>query len=110
LTTSNTISALPKPNKQPQLSKRTPDSRLKGTFASFIYHVVYLERKLRGFNPLVLDNAAKIRKTDRTLGCGKTFHVQQAQWFKDPKEPPVDVAVKEIVANDEDISRSDLNC
>jgi len=74
------------------------------SFASFACHTIFLERKLRGDSPLVLENGAVIKKTGRVLGQGKTFHVEHAQWFKDPKDSPIDVAVKEIIADDSNLS------
>jgi len=69
----------------------------RGSFASFVCHLSHLDTKLRGFTSLVLDESAKIQKTGRILGSGKTFLVRQASWIKDPNDPPLDVALKEII-------------
>lgn len=68
-----------------------------GSFASFICHVIHLERKLRAFTPIVLDTSSSIRATAKILGQGKTFLVRHAQWVQKPNEPPIEVALKEII-------------
>lgn len=80
----------PKPH-----SASTATSR--GSFASFVCHVVNLERKLRSFSPLVLDDSSNVRITGKILGQGKTFMVRHAQWIRHPRAPPLDVALKEII-------------
>jgi len=74
----------------------TPASR--GSFPSFVCHVSNLESKLRSFSPIVLDSSSDIQTTGKILGQGKTFMVKHALWTRNPKEPPVDVALKEIVS------------
>jgi serine/threonine protein kinase len=76
----------------------------RGSFASFVCHVVSLERKLRSFSPIVLDDSSVVKETGKILGEGTTFMVRHAQWIKNPDEPPLDVALKEIIA---DIRSSD---
>jgi serine/threonine protein kinase len=69
----------------------------QGSFASFVCHLSHLEAKLRADSSLVLDGHSKIRKTKHILGRGNTFLVRQASWVKDSNEPPLDVALKEII-------------
>jgi serine/threonine protein kinase len=76
----------------------------RGSFASFVCHVVNLENKLRSLTPIVLDDSSIVKETGRILGEGTTFMVKHAQWTKDPNEPPLDVALKEIIA---DVSTTD---
>jgi hypothetical protein len=80
----------------PTTHPRQPTPANRGSFASFVCHVSNLERKLRS-NAIVLDDASSVRTTGKILGRGTTFMVKHALWTKDPKEPPVDVAVKEII-------------
>jgi hypothetical protein len=77
--------------------KEGTGNNVRGSFASFICHVNYLEKKLRSFSPIVLTNLSNIKVSDTVLGKGKTFLVRQASWIKDPSEPPVSAALKEIV-------------
>jgi len=77
--------------------KPVTDGHDRGSFASFICHVCRLENKLRGFSPIVLNNSSNVRVTDKILGRGKTFLVRHAFWVKDPSEPPVEAALKEII-------------
>jgi hypothetical protein len=81
----------------PKESRSTPTTTSRGSFASFVCHVVSLERKLRSFSPLVLDDSSNVRVTGKILGQGKTFMARHAQWVRNPKEPPLDVALKEII-------------
>src|SRR5690242_13450278 len=76
------------------LSESKPPSR--GSFASFVCHVANLENKLRSFSPVVLDGSSRIVLTPKILGQGTTFMARHARWHQDPKQPPVDVALKEI--------------
>jgi hypothetical protein len=69
----------------------------QGSFASFVCHLSHLETKLRADSSLVLDSYSKICKKKHVLGRGNTFLVRQASWVKDPNEPPLDVALKEII-------------
>jgi hypothetical protein len=69
----------------------------QGSFASFVCHLSHLEAKLRADSSLVLDGHSKIRKNKHILGRGNTFLVRQASWVKDSNEPPLDVALKEII-------------
>lgn len=69
----------------------------QGSFSSFICHVIHLERKLRAFNPIILNGSSNIKHTGRILGLGKTFLVRHAEWMQKPNEPPVEVALKEII-------------
>jgi hypothetical protein len=84
----------------------SPASR--GSFASFVCHVTNLESKLRTLTPIVLDDSSAVRATGEILGQGKTFMVRHALWIKDANEPPLDVALKEIIPDmqdEEEISR-----
>ncbi|RII08365.1 serine/threonine protein kinase Japonica Group [Alternaria sp. MG1] len=81
------------PTESKTLSATTP----RGSFASFVCHVTSLEHKLRSFSPIVLDDSSVVRNTGKILGQGKTFMVKHAQWIRDVNEPPLDVAVKEII-------------
>ncbi|OSS47470.1 hypothetical protein B5807_07180 [Epicoccum nigrum] len=54
---------------------------------------------MRSFSPIVLADSSTVRNTGRILGQGKKFMVKHAQWIRDVKEPPVDVALKEIIPN-----------
>jgi hypothetical protein len=74
-----------------------PPTTSRGSFASFVCHVTNLERQLRSFSPIVLDNSSTVRVTGKILGQGKTFMVKHAQWIRDEKEPPLEVALKEII-------------
>lgn len=69
----------------------------QGSFSSFICHVIHLERQLRAFNPIIFDGSSNIKHTGRILGQGKTFLVRHAEWIQRPNEPPVEVALKEII-------------
>lgn len=88
----------------PKESRSAPTTASRGSFASFVCHVVRLERKIRSFSPLVLDDSSNVQITSKILGQGKTFMVRHAQWVRNPKEPPLDVALKEIVP---DVQSSD---
>ena len=88
----------------PRESRSTSTTTSRGSFASFVCHVVNLERKLRSFSPLVLDDSSNVRVTGKILGQGKTFMVRHAQWVRNPREPPLDVALKEIIP---DVQSSD---
>ena len=82
--------------------------RARGSFASFVCHVTNLERKLQVSNSIVLDDSSTVRSTGKILGEGKTFMVRHALWTKNPTEPPLDIALKEIVPDfdtSEDLSR-----
>ncbi|KAK7182812.1 hypothetical protein PSPO01_11151 [Paraphaeosphaeria sporulosa] len=72
-------------------------SASRGSFASFVCHVTNLESKLRTLAPIVLDDSSSVRATGKILGQGKTFMVRHALWVKDPNEPPLEVALKEII-------------
>ncbi|CAN9170383.1 unnamed protein product [Alternaria alternata] len=85
------------PPVEPTESKTLPSTTPRGSFASFVCHVTSLERKLRSFSPIVLDDSSVVRNTGKILGQGKTFMVKHAQWIRDVNEPPLDVAVKEII-------------
>ncbi|KAF7676673.1 hypothetical protein GT037_004885 [Alternaria burnsii] len=85
------------PPVEPTESKTLPATTPRGSFASFVCHVTSLERKLRSFSPIVLDDSSVVRNTGKILGQGKTFMVKHAQWIRDANEPPLDVAVKEII-------------
>jgi len=74
-----------------------PAELIRGSFTSFVCHLSHLDTKLRSNSSLVLDDSAKIQKTSRVLGKGKTFLVRQASWVKDPDDPPLEVALKEII-------------
>ncbi|KAF1977221.1 hypothetical protein BU23DRAFT_501063 [Bimuria novae-zelandiae CBS 107.79] len=78
-------------------AQQSPPSAPRGSFASFVCHVTNLERKLRISNPIVLDDSSSVRATGKILGQGKTFMVRHALWTKDPNEPPLDVALKEVI-------------
>jgi hypothetical protein len=80
-------------------SQPPPPSISRGSFASFVCHVVSLEQKLRSFSPIVLDARSMVKETGKNLGEGTTFMVRHAQWVKDPNEPPLDVALKEVIAD-----------
>ena len=75
-----------------------PSPANRGSFASFVCHISNLESKLRS-NAIVLDDSSSVRTTGKILGHGKTFMVKHALWTKDPREPPVHVAMKEIIAD-----------
>ncbi|CAI9633498.1 unnamed protein product [Alternaria burnsii] len=85
------------PPVEPTESKTLPATTPRGSFASFVCHVTSLEHKLRSFSPIVLDDSSVVRNTGKILGQGKTFMVKHAQWIRDVNEPPLDVAVKEII-------------
>ncbi|KAF2465007.1 ankyrin [Lindgomyces ingoldianus] len=93
-TLSDYVSPVIKENKR---EPPNPSQLSRGTFSSFICHVIHLERKLRSFTPIVLDGSSDIRVTGKILGQGKTFLVRHAQWAQKPNEPPVEVALKEII-------------
>jgi hypothetical protein len=76
----------------------------RGSFASFVCHVVRLESKLRSFSSLVLDDSSDVKATGKILGQGKTFMVRHAKWVRNPREPPLEVALKEIIP---DVQSSD---
>ncbi|KAL1792232.1 hypothetical protein ACET3X_009983 [Alternaria dauci] len=78
-------------------SKTIPATAPQGSFSSFVCHVTSLERQLRSFSPIVLDDSSTVKVTGKILGQGKTFMVKHAQWVRDVKEPPLDVALKEII-------------
>ncbi|ORY12040.1 hypothetical protein BCR34DRAFT_600974 [Clohesyomyces aquaticus] len=80
-------------------SPSVPASTSRGSFASFVCHVVNLERKLRSFSPIVLDNSSNVRVSGGIVGQGKSFLVRRAQWLRNPNEPPLEVALKEIIPN-----------
>src|SRR5215469_13115482 len=80
------------PASAPKESRAKAATKSRGSFSSFVCHVVNLERKLRSFSPLVLDNSLNVRVTGKILGQGKTFMVRHAQWVRNPREPPLDVA------------------
>jgi hypothetical protein len=82
----------------------------RGSFASFVCHVTNLERQLRSFSPIVLDDSSTVRETGKILGQGKTFMVKHAQWVRDIKEPPLDVALKEIIPDFKESSQSPRYC
>jgi hypothetical protein len=85
-----------------------PPSASRGSFASFVCHITNLESKLRTLTPIVLDDSSAVRATGEILGQGKTFMVRHALWVKNPNEPPIDVALKEIIPHvqaEEEISR-----
>lgn len=92
-----TVSNAPSAAAAPDESRSTLTTNSRGSFASFVCHVVRLERKLRSFSSLVLDDTSNVKVTSKILGQGKTFMVRHAQWVRDPKEPPLDVALKEII-------------
>lgn len=77
--------------------RESQPSASRGSFASFVCHVTNLESKLRTLTPIVLDDSSSVRATGKILGQGKTFMVRHALWAKDPNEPPLDVALKEII-------------
>ncbi|RMZ78785.1 hypothetical protein DV738_g3617, partial [Chaetothyriales sp. CBS 135597] len=83
----------------PEDSRSAPITAPRGSFASFVCHVVQLERKLRSFSSLVLDGSSNVKISSKILGQGKTFLVRHGQWVRDPQEPPLDVAVKEIISD-----------
>jgi len=85
------------PAAEESLPERTPASR--GSFAPFVCHVASLEKKLKSISPIVLDTHSIVKETGRNLGEGTTFMVRHAHWVKDPNEPPLDVALKEIIAD-----------
>lgn len=85
-------------------SRSAPVATSRGSFASFVCHVVRLESKLRSFSSLVLDDSSDVKATGKILGQGKTFMVRHAQWVRNPREPPLDVALKEIIP---DVQSSD---
>ncbi|CAN9196056.1 unnamed protein product [Alternaria alternata] len=94
------------PPVEPTESKTLPATTPRGSFASFVCHVTSLERKLRSFSPIVLDDASVVRNTGKILGQGKTFMAKHAQWIRDVNEPPLDVAVKEIIPDARATNRS----
>ena len=94
-----TISNTLPPLADPPLSDTLPQTTSRGSFASFVCHVTNLKRKMRSFSPIVLADSSTVRNTGRILGQGKKFMVKHAQWIRDVKEPPVDVALKEIIPN-----------
>ncbi|KAM7214473.1 Ankyrin repeat-containing domain protein [Rhypophila decipiens] len=71
----------------------------RGSFAFFVCQVTSLQRDLRLESPLLLNDSSKVQVTGRILGEGKTFVVRHAQWVPNPAEPPVDVALKEIISD-----------
>jgi serine/threonine protein kinase len=71
----------------------------RGSFTSFVCHVVSLEKKLRSLSPIVLDINSRLEETGKILGEGTAFMVRHARWMKDPNEPPLDVALKEIISD-----------
>ncbi|KAF2675889.1 hypothetical protein K458DRAFT_437652 [Lentithecium fluviatile CBS 122367] len=73
--------------------------RPKGSFATFVCHVVSLEKKLQAASPIVLGDSSVVNETGKILGQGAAFMVRHAQWVKDPNEPPLDVALKEIIVD-----------
>jgi serine/threonine protein kinase len=81
----------------------------RGSFASFVCHVTRLQSKLRAFSPIVLDDSSTIKESGRTLGQGTTFIVRHAQWTRDADEPPLDVALKEIISDAESLEEASLN-
>lgn len=81
----------------PNYSHTSASSTARGSFSSFVCHVISLERKLRSFSPIVLDNSSNVKVTNKILGQGKTFMVRHARWSQNPNEPPLDVALKEII-------------
>ena len=91
------------PSRPPdETANQVRDARVKeprGSFASFVCHVTSLERGLRSSSPLVFDDSSNMSITGRLLGQGKTFMVRHARWVRNPKEPPVDVALKEIISD-----------
>ncbi|KAK5065197.1 hypothetical protein LTR84_001034 [Exophiala bonariae] len=90
------------PAAKDSVSSPAPTSR--GSFASFVCHVARLESKLRSFSSLVLDDSSDVKATGKILGQGKTFMVRHAKWVRNPKEPPLEVALKEIIP---DVKSSD---
>jgi len=78
-------------------SRSAPPAPSRGSFASFVCHVVRLERKLLLDSSLVLDGSSNVKVSNKILGQGKTFIVRHAEWLRNPKEPPLDVALKEII-------------
>ncbi|CAN9151129.1 unnamed protein product [Alternaria alternata] len=94
------------PPVEPTGSKTLPATTPRGSFASFVCHVTSLECKLRSFSPIVLDDSSVVRNTGKILGQGKTFMVKHAQWIRDVNEPPLDVAVKEIIPDARATNRS----
>jgi serine/threonine protein kinase len=105
-TTSSYGTVIDAPASAPKESRAKAATTSRGSFASFVCHVFNLERKLRSFSPLVLDNSSNVRVTGKILGQGKTFMVRHAQWVRNPREPPLDVALKEIIP---DVQASDGN-
>ncbi|RMD42024.1 hypothetical protein DV735_g3128, partial [Chaetothyriales sp. CBS 134920] len=89
----------PTPDGPRSTSITAPVVASRGSFASFVCHVVRLERKLRSFSSLVLDSSSNVKVSSKILGQGKTFMVRHGQWVKSPREPPIDVAVKEIISD-----------
>lgn len=81
-------------------------SKARGSFASFVCHVTNLERKLRILEPIVLDGSSTVRSTGKILGQGKTFMVRHALWTKNPNEPSLEIALKEIVPDVETVDDS----
>ncbi|KAF1828401.1 hypothetical protein BDW02DRAFT_512397 [Decorospora gaudefroyi] len=90
-----TSEGFPVTNSQQSTSTTSTTSRC--SFASFVCHVTNLERKLRSSQAIVLNDSSSVRATGRILGQGQTFMVRHARWTKDPKEPPLDVALKEVI-------------
>lgn len=91
---------------EPVEPRTLPATTLRGSFSSFVCHVTSLERKLRSFSPIVLDDSSVVRNTGKILGQGKTFMVKHAQWVRDVNEPPLDVALKEIIPDLRTMNRS----
>lgn len=85
----------------PTEQRESPNSKSRGSFASFVCHVTNLESKLRTTTPIVLDDSSPVRTTGRILGQGKTFIVRHALWTKTPQESPMEVALKEITPEEE---------
>ncbi|KAF1949765.1 ankyrin [Byssothecium circinans] len=87
----------------------TASAASRGSFASFVCHVKHLERRLRSFSDVVLDDSSNVTVSGKILGQGRTFMVRHAQWVQKPTEPPMDVALKEIISDLQDTGGTPSN-
>ncbi|KAK3375662.1 kinase-like domain-containing protein [Lasiosphaeria ovina] len=85
-----------------QADFRLPEeSPARGSFATFVCHVSSLDAGLRLESPVLKEtsNSSKISLTGRLLGQGRTFVARHALWARNPNEPRVEIALKEIVCD-----------
>lgn len=61
------------------------DSSSPGSFASFLFHVAYLERENREDDSIFFDTTSEVVGARQPLGEGTSFRVERAEWRrKDP--------------------------